>query len=323
MENCTNCSESERVDHGFGILAVVLLLFLIVILILFVGTIILLCKARSMVRILRVFLVNLLVAGLVATLDSLVIVMVTLVLDHSPTVPPDLFCRFLIWGLLSGITARLYSLAMFSLIVLSIVRYHKKDIKTAYIIGLLVLIWSVSLLLNVYVFIPNVYGIQYYGDVACFPNNADENVVFQARITFSSLGIIFGGIIPLVISIIVPIVVLLYIKRNTIATELSSYTKPAARLGLFLVVGNLLNFLGLLIITVLAYVFESFAMAIQLTYIVAVVFLLPTPILVIAFLKPVREKLKSLMCCSLKQNTHLPSNGTEKVVLSKEVHASS
>ena len=323
MDNCTNCSENERVDHGFGILAVVLLLFLMVILILFVGTIILLCKAHSMVRILRVFLVNLLIAGLVTTLDSLVIAMVTLVLNYSLAVPSDLFCRFLIWGLLSGITARLYSLATFSLIVLSIVRYHKKDIKTAYIIGILVLIWSASLLLNVYVFIPSVYGVQYYGDIACFANNADEKVVFQARLTFSSLSTVFGGIVPLVISIIVPIVVLFYIKRNTIATELSSYTKPAARLGLFLVVGNLLNFLGVLIITVLAYVFESFAMAVQLTYIVAVVFLLPTPILVIAFLKPVREKLKSLMYCSLKQNTRLPSNSTEKVVFSKEVHASS
>ena len=317
MENCTNCSENDQVYHGFGILTAGLLLFLIFILLLFVGTIILLCKAHSVVRILQIFLVNLLVAGLVITLVTIVFAMVTLILGYSSAVLPDLFCRFLIWGFLSGITARLYSLATFSLIVLSIVRYHKRDIKTAYIISLLVLIWLVSLLLNVYTFIPEVYGVQYYGNVACFSNYGDKKVVFQARLTFSFLSIVFGGIVPLIISIVVPIVVLFYIKRNTTATELSSYTKPAARLALFLVVGNLLNFLGVVIITILAYVFKSFAVAVHLTYIVAVIFLLPTPILVIAFMKPVREKLKSLMCCSLKQNTRLPSSGTEKVVFTK------
>ena len=111
MVNWTNCSEDGGYGLGNSILAVILMLLLMVILILFVGTIILLCKAHSMVRILRIFLVNLLVAG-----------MVTLVLDHSPAMAPD-------------------CLATFSLIVLSIVRYHKKDIKMAYIIGLLVLIW--------------------------------------------------------------------------------------------------------------------------------------------------------------------------------------
>ena len=84
---------------------------------------------------------KLLVTGMVSTLDTLIIAKVTVVLDHSPAVPPDYICQFLTWSLLCGITVRLYSLATFSLIVLSIVSYHKRDIKTAHIIGLLVLIW--------------------------------------------------------------------------------------------------------------------------------------------------------------------------------------
>ena len=321
MANCTNCTEDGVYGPGNSILAVILMLLLIVILILFVGTIILLCKAHSVVRILRVFLVNLLVAGLVTTLVALVIAMVTLVRDNSPAVSPDVLCRFLIWGLQSGNTARLYSLATFSLIVLSIVRYHKKDIKTAYIIGLLVLIWSLSLLLNLYVFIPKVYGVQYYDNVFCFPNNADEKVVLEARITFTILGIIFDSIVPIVTSIVVPIVVLFYTKRNTITTEQPSYNKGVARLALFLVVGNLLSFLGVLITSILAYVFESFTAAVQLIYTISVVFLLPTPILVIAFLKPVREQFHSLLrCCSRRQSMRLPKNLTKKLVYTEVMH---
>ena len=172
-----------------------------------------------------------------------------------------------------------------------------------------------------YVFIPNVYGVQYYDNVFCFPNSADEEVVLGARLTFTILALIYDSIVPLVICIVVPIVVLLYIKRNTVTTEQLSYTKGVARLALFLVVGNLLNFLSLLLTTILSYNFDSFSVAVHLTYIVAVVFLLPTPILVIAFLKPVREQFHFLLrCCSLKQSMRLPKNLTKKSVITEEVH---
>ena len=93
----------------------------------------------------------------------------------------------------------------------------------------------------------------------------------------------------MVISIVVPILVLCYIRRNRI-TQSNNYNKRIAKFALFLVSGNLINLFGQAVVA--AIVYSSDAPAVYISYGIAMLSLLPSPILVVIFLKPILKARK-------------------------------
>ena len=298
MENCTNCSVNDPnlAGPGFGASLIFGLLLAITVIVLDVTIITALCVAHSVAKLVRIFLINLLVAGVVLALISIGFVLSGLVLNFTTLPPPDLgFCRFLVWGYAVGSIARLYCLSGFSIVVLLIVCYNKKELKTLYIVLFLALIWSVSILLNTHILVPPIYAVQYYDNVACFPRTLDADIIKEVRIVFSAIFVILLGVLtPLTISIVVPIVVLCYVRRNTIA-EGSSYNKGIAKFTLFLVAGNLINVVGQTGANYSVYVSDP--TGVFIVYSAGVISLIPTPIMILIFLKPVRAKLTKVICC--------------------------
>ena len=304
MENCTNCSVNDPnlAGPGFGAFLIVLLLMVITAIVLNLTVITALCVAYSVTKPVRIFLINLLVAGVIFSLIGIGFILSGLVLNFTSLPPPDLgFCRFLVWGLSVGSIARLYSLAGFSIVVLLIVRYNKKEMKTLHIVLFLALIWCVSILLNTHILVPPIFVVQYYDDVACFPRTLDADIIIEARYVFIAIWVIFGGLAPLTISIVVPIVVLCYVRRNTIA-EGSSYNKGMAKFTLFLVAGNLINLVGLAGLNYSVYVSDSTGVFIVNS--ATLISLIPTPIMILIFLKPVRGKLTKVICCGRIPDIH-------------------
>ena len=299
MENCTNCSTSVRptlAGAGFG--AFLILMFLMVVLstVLNVTIITALCVAKSVARLMRIFLINLLVSGLMVALFSGISILSAIILNFSFLPPPDMeFCRFLIWGFSTGVVSRLYCLSGFSIIVLLIVRYNKKEMKIIYVVLFLSLIWFVSLLLNVHTLIPPIFSVQVFDNVICFPRNLDPNIIREVRFLFTTIWVIFGGFTPMTISIVIPIVVLCYVRRNTIAEE-SSYNKGIAKFALFLVCGNLVNIVGQTVVALIGYVSEP--PGVYLSNFLALASLIPTPIMILIFMKPVRTTVSKLLCCA-------------------------
>ena len=298
MENCTNCSVNgpNKGGPGFGAVLIFALLLFITAIVLNVTIITALCVAHSVSKLMRIFLINLLVAGVIVALIGIGFILSGLVLNFTSLPPPDLgFCRFLVWGYGVGSVARLYCLAGFSIVVLLIVRYNKKEMKTLYIVVFLALIWCVSILLNTDLLVPPIYAVQYYDGVACNSMTSDADIIEEAYYVFLAILAIFGGLTPLTISIVVPIVVLCYVRRNTIADEFSY--KGIAKFALFLVAGNLINILNhLLIISVLLFWYAF------LTYLVAAISLIPTPVMILIFMKPVRAQVTKVIRC-----TRIPS----------------
>ena len=290
MENCTNCSinDSNLAGPGFGAFLIILLLLVVTAFVLNVTIITALCVAHSVTKLMRIFLINLLVAGLIVAFIEGLFLFSSLTLNFTSHPPPDLgFCRFLVWGYSAGAIARLYCLAGFSIVVLLIVRYNKKEMKTLYIVIFLSLIWCVSILLNTHILVPPIYAVQYYDDVACFPKTLDADIIKEVRYVFTAIWVIFGGLTPLTISIVIPIVVLCYIKRNSIA-EGFSYYKGIAKFALFLVAGNLINLVGQTVVTLIAYVSEP--PGVYLSYSAGLISLIPTPIMILIFMRPVRAQ---------------------------------
>ena len=296
MENCTNCSVNDPNLAGPGFRAFLILVLLVVITAIALNVTIIsaLCVAHSVSKLMRTFLINLLAAGLSVALIGIGFILSGLVLNFTSHPPPDLgFCRFLVWGYSAGSIARLYCLAGFSIVVLLIVRYNKKEMKTLHIVIFLALIWCVSILPNNEILIPPIYAVQYFDNVACFPKTLDADIIIEVRYVFTATGIIFGGLTPLTISIVVPIVVLCYVRRNTIA-EGSSYNKGIAKFTLFLVAGNLMNIIGQAVVVLIVYVSEP--PGVYLSYSAGLISLIPTPIMILIFMKPVRAQVTKVMC---------------------------
>ena len=78
-------------------------------------------------------------------------------------------------------------------------------------------------------------------------------------------------------------------------SEGTKFRKGFAKFSLFLVVGGSINFAGQILPALLS--INSAATGAYLTYACIAVSLLPTPIIIMAFLKPVREEAKKIVTC--------------------------
>ena len=255
-------------------------------------------RARSIPRPLQLFLINLLLAGLVMGLGVFFIVGTSFVLvamgPEQPR-PPRYLCRVYIWLFCVGSAARPWSLAAFSLSVLAIVRFGKKTISLLCAAVIITTLWLVPIVTSLFIMLPYVYEAQFVQGVACFPD--DNNVVFiQARHTFTAIWVTVGGLIPMAVNIVVPIICLCYIKKN-IVTEDAQYRKGLSKLSLFLMLGGAINMVGQLIPGIVAY--YTAAAGLYIAYGFASVSLLPTPIIIVAYLKPVQEQLKKMFTCGV------------------------
>ena len=81
-------------------------------------------------RSVRLFLINLLLAGLLVAVSLLLALCTATVLRAVSTHSPLLLylCRVYLWGFATGVVARLWNLAAFSFSILTIVRFGKKTI---------------------------------------------------------------------------------------------------------------------------------------------------------------------------------------------------
>ena len=298
MNNTTLLQESDKPLDSPGFMAYSILMTVIVLVagVMMGITVAALTMAQSIPQPLRLFLINLLLAGLFMTLGEVFIVGTSAVLvavgSEQPR-PPQYLCRVYLWIFCVVSVARLWNLAAFSLSVLAIVRFGKKTITLRYATVIITILWIGPIAISTFILFPYVFEAQFVQGVACFPD--DNNTVYiQARHTFTAIWVTAGGLIPMTVNIAVPIICLCYIKKNTV-TEDTHYRKGMAKFSLFLVLGGAINMAGQLIPGIVAYYTE--APGVYVTYGFASVSLLPTPIIIIAYLKPVQEQAKKMFTC--------------------------
>ena len=206
-----------------------------------------LCSNSDILRPLAVFLVNQLAACIVFIIHTSCIFLTSFVLSLSGDLPspPLSFCQFLIWGLGLGAVGRMWSLTAFSVVVYTTVKRGIRYFTPIYYLVEVLGVWMVTFIITLYVALPYpVYAVHYVDNVACFPHN--DIIPPTSRILTLTVWVVVGGIIPLAISITIPIITLCYIKRNII-TEGAEYNKRISKFALFLVTGNIVNLFGQLI----------------------------------------------------------------------------
>ena len=298
MNNTTLPQESDKPLDGPGFMAYIILLTVITLVagVVMGITVVALAMAQSIPRTLCLFLVNLLLAGLLMALGAVLLggtSAVLVVVGSEQPRPPLYLCRVYLWIFGVGAVARLWNLAAFSLSVLAIVRFGKTAITLRYAAVIITILWIAPIAICLYILLPYVFGAQFVQGVACFPDS-NNTILIQVSSTLFANWCISGGLIPVTVSIAVPIICLCYIKKN-IVTEDTQYRKGMAKFSLFLVLGGVINMAGQLIPGAITYYAE--APGLYLAYGFASVSLLPTPIIIIAYLKPVQEQAKKIVTC--------------------------
>ena len=302
MENCTatnsSCNAGELRGYAFLTFCVLFAIIVIATAALLIFTLTAVCSVQKMARTLRMILASLMIAGLVVAISTLTELLIPIALMLLNVRDPSLsFCRFVLWAYCGGAIARLFNTAAFSVAVLLVVRYRISAVKTARIVVFLVLLWLAAIFLNTYILVPEIFTVQYVDGVACFP----RAIIKPARYTITAIWIIFGGIIPVGISIVVPILVLCYMKlKRKRVTQGSDYHKRLAKFALFLFSGSFITFLGQAVVG--AIVYSSDAPAVYTTLAIAALSLLPTPLLIVAYLEQVRQRMRAMLttnwlCC--------------------------
>ena len=291
-------------EPGFAAFYIAIISIQLVALALIVPSITSLCCNSDIHRPLVVFLVNQLAACIIFIIPSCCIFLMSLVLvlsgHGSIPIPPLSFCHFLLWGIGFGAVLRMWSLTAFSVVVyITVKRGMNFFTPIYYLVGVLG-VWMVTFIVTLYIALPYpVYAAHYVDNVVCFPHN--DIIPRASRIPTLAIWVIAGGIIPIAISITIPIITLCYIKRNII-TEGAEYNKRIAKFALFLVTGNIVNLFSQLIPGLIA--LNAEVPGVVLAYLLVVFTPLPTPIIIIAFLKPVRERISNVFCflCASKEN---------------------
>jgi len=300
MNNTTLPQESDTALDSPGFMAYSILLTVIVLVagVVMGVTAIRLGRARSIPRPLRLFLINLLLAGLLMALEAVFLGVTSAVLvavDPEQPRPPLYLCRVNLWMYGMGSATRLLNLAAFSLSVVAIVRFGKKTISLLHAAVIITILWLVPIITSLFIMLPYVYEAQFVQGVACFPDD-NNTVLIQARHTLTAIWFTFGGLTPMAVNIAVPIICLCYIKKNTV-TEDIQYQKGLSKFSLFLMLGGASNMVGQLIPGLVAY--YKAAPGLYIAYGFASISLLPTPIIIIAYLKPVQEQLKKMFTCGV------------------------
>ena len=287
--------------------SVLLAVFLFPILVLNVVILFALIIQKSIFITVRLVLGCLTVAGIVNGLGLVMQRLAGLILaatlsphaDQSPGI-----CRFILFTILSGTAARLAFMALFAITVLVIVVAPAKYSKPVPFLVVALVVWFIVIVYNFGVFSPAIGDARFSSGVSCAPLS-----VGIPTIMYLLVYVIDYAFIPLLITLILPILVLCFIYKRTISSELET-KKAMARFALFLLIGNVINFMAVLIPAAVASrrteeSRQSSGVVEYLPYAFMILSLVPTPILMIVFFKSIRKSIWKLCTCCC------PSHGPE------------
>ena len=300
--NASNATVSPLERPPFSIYSLVITVFFLTPL-LFFNSLLLVITAveKSIVGTLRLVLVNIITAGQVVIVGLIMffIANVTISGCWCPELrPSDFACRLIMWVIASGGAARLMYMTTFAISVYILVRYSARKMKIQVAIVAVIGVWLAVLLPNAAIFSPAVVLINFHDNVACAAHGTGA-AAFVYAFGYTSI----YGLLGFAVSVVCAIATFWYIQHN-ISGDIS-LVKAMMKFAVFLILGNVINFIG----QTTPLLFAAFAPAGKDWYTLEKAFnyvegvfillsLLPTPVLILIYFKPVRQRIKHILCCS-------------------------
>jgi hypothetical protein len=248
----------------------------------------------------RIVIVNLLLGALCVAFGAVLNHLTALVLsttDHP--VPPFDFCHFIVWVIAGSGAVRMIFTAVFSVIVFILVKSSAKAVNEKILAVCCAVLWIAAFVLSAPLLSPFVVGSQFLGNAACFPKNT-ELAIRALTFAYVPLWAIVFGVIPLVLTITIPIITACYLRLRSVSGNVT-FKKAMVKLAFFLILVIVFNLIGQVIPPLLAIALASFSESSPFTYYLGLTLtnlsLIPTPILILAYLAGVRQKLKEMFLC--------------------------
>ena len=277
LDPCTFCLVSAP-------FYVVVLVFILVVLALVVA-------AKTLPLVIRFVVANILIANFTAGLGVLVIVLtrsiVTRVRHFSLTDGP---CRFLIALISVGGTIRPVIMATFAVVVCIIIMKSISAVKFKVLSICMLILWLLCLAFCSTIFIPGVMRVITLQDTGCVPRSGPYTLVISVPFFLCFL------LIPFALTVVVLIATFWYVRVRSVRDHIARL-RPLLKFSAFLLLGNLLSALGQAAPVIVAHV-ESDATSEMLVIInrsngiIVLLSIIPTPILVLVYFRPVRTLMK-------------------------------
>ena len=311
MDNLSNASLNDTSPHplnspGFVVFNVVMLLG-VVLPVIAVNTVILVALVfeSAIVKAVHLVLGSILVSCILSALGLTMYHIAGIVLKLSPVnSPPTAPCTLTIFLIGFGGAARLVFMATFAVIVYIIVRYGQATKKHFVITSFVVVavLWILALLGNSPLFSHAIIYTWYTASLSC-------SIIPIATYSYiyTVLYVFFFGLITLSVTITFLVITVRYIKCLTI--QHIKLEIATVKFGFFLLLGNGINLLAQMVPPIIVTSIHPQptspdgpplpSVVTYTPYTLLNAALIPTPILVLVYFKPIRERLWHWLCCCM------------------------
>lgn len=268
---------------------------------------------KTMLRPLRLLLLNVVTAEFLTALYVILHVTSAAVLSMQANPQPDgQLCRVILWCIGTVLAARMFCVTAYSIGVYVFVRHGASRLKVWHTAIAIAVVWIMALVMGIDRWLPFSVGTLFVHQVACVPL-VDDKVIIAVRIASVTSWAVIAGVIPTILCISLPIAALRHLKRKGLVgfVDPTTFKKAATKLAIFLIVGSIMNIFWIFFPGVAVMISSFFPVPdptsdkVDLAGIVTIYFsfpiitlsLFPPSLIIVSFLKPVQQKLKELFCC--------------------------
>ena len=239
-------------------------------------------------------LANILVASITACVGiGLICVGLLISINSDVFSHTDALYKIVIATTAIGGNGRSAFMAVFSVVVVVIVKGSNSAVKFKYLAISVVVVWIACVAVGVILVVPGV--------IELIPSNCSTKKIMKVGSQmwiFSTLYFLFFVIIPFTLATVMPVYALCYIRSNLVSENAASL-KRMLKFAVFLLFGNVLCFFGQSItvagflISKDVHVDDWLLLALKGVYIgLLALSLIPTPILIFVYFKPVRVQMR-------------------------------
>ena len=281
-----------------GVISAAIIVFTTVVLFLVVA-------AKAVRGTIRFVLVNILLASITGCFGLALMCTCILLVEFHLFAHSDVSFQTFLAIMAIGGNGRSAFMAVFAVVVVVIMKCSNSAVKFKYLIMSVVVVWIACVAVGAILVVPGVVEL----------SPCSTNFTLQPGKQlwiFTASYFIFFVIIPFTLAIFMPVYALCYIRSNLISENASSL-KPMVKFTLFLLLGNGLSVFGNASATVGSHIIKSASVADervnvlrQLHIVVLALSLIPTPILIIVYFKPVHIQMRKcvLRVCSKCCKSH-------------------
>ena len=251
--------------------------------------------AKAIRGTIRFVLANILFASITACVGiGLICVRVIITNSYHLFSRTDVSWKIFLATTAIGGNGRSAFMAVFAVVVVIIIKSSNSAVKFKYLAISVVVVWIICVAVGAILVVPGVAELA--------PLNCSITGIFQAGSQmwiFSASYLLFFVIIPFILATVMPVYALRYIRSNLVSENAASL-KRMLKFALFLLFGNILCHLGQSIAAAGSLISKSVDVCNEVLMIVLMAVyigvlalsLIPTPILIFVYFKPVRVQLR-------------------------------